>query len=203
MRYLKSWTIFENEEIGTDDVKEVSPDQELEKETQDVRKDSLEKINKDLSEYKQKRQVLDDLFKKDIDDSSLSQEIQSKVYKNKPQDQGRNVFLKGYENVMRMIRRVNKLNKSLKKDELKRKDVQNTISDLQSDIQDASDEQDVGDLTNQIKKYKEYLKKIVTNINNNKKQLNLNQTNYLKRKADFDTEMKEEQKRIENISKWI
>ena len=156
MKYLKSWTIFENEEIGTDDVKEVSPDQELEKETQDVRKDSLEKINKDLSEYKQKRQVLDDLFKKDIDDSSLSQEIQSKVYKNKPQDQGRNVFLKGYENVMRMIRRVNKLNKSLKKDELKRKDVQNTISDLQSDIQDASDEQDVVNLTNQIKKYKEY-----------------------------------------------
>jgi hypothetical protein len=203
MKYLKSWTIFENEEIGTDDVKEVSPDQELEKETQDVRKDSLEKINKDLSEYKQKRQVLDDLFKKDIDDSSLSQEIQSKVYKNKPQDQGRNVFLKGYENVMRMIRRVNKLNKSLKKDELKRKDVQNTISDLQSDIQDASDEQDVVNLTNQIKKYKEYLKKIVTNINNNKKQLNLNQTNYLKRKTDFDTEMKEEQKRIENISKGI
>jgi hypothetical protein len=203
MKYLKSWTIFENEEIGTDDVKEVSPDQELEKETQDVRKDSLEKINKDLSEYKQKRQVLDDLFKKDIDDSSLSQEIQSKVYKNKPQDQGRNVFLKGYENVMRMIRRVNKLNKSLKKDELKRKDVQNTISDLQSDIQDASDEQDVVNLTNQIKKYKEYLKKIVTNINNNKKQLNLNQTNYLKRKRDFDTEMKEEQKRIENISKGI
>jgi len=203
MKYLKSWTIFENEEIGTDDVKEVSSDQELEKETQDVRKDSVEKINKDLSEYKQKRQVLDDIFKKDIDDSSLSQEIQSKVYKNTPQDQGRNVFLKGYENVMRMIRRVNKLNKSLKKDDLKRKDVQNTISDLQSDIQDASDEQDVVNLTNQIKKYKEYLKKIVTNINNNKKQLNLNQTNYLKRKTDFDTEMKEEQKRIENISKGI
>lgn len=203
MKYLKSWVIFEDEEIVADDVKEVSSDQELEKETQDVRKDSLEKINKDLVEYKQKRQVLDDIFKKDIDDSSLSQEIQNKVYKNKPQDKGRNVFLKGYENVMRMIRRVNKLNKSLKNDDLKRKDVQNTISDLQSDIQDASDEQDVDNLTNQIKKYKEYLKKIVTNINNNKKQLNLNQTNYLKRKRDFDTEMKEEQKRIENISKGI
>jgi len=64
MKYLKSWSIFEADEIGTDDVKEVSPDEELEKETQTVRKDALGKISKDLAEYKQKRQVLDDIFKK-------------------------------------------------------------------------------------------------------------------------------------------
>lgn len=203
MKYLKSWSIFEADEVGTDDVKEVSPDQGLEKDTQTVRKDALGKISKDLAEYKQKRQVLDDVFKKDIDDSTLSQEIQNKVYKNRPQDQGRNPYLKGYENVMRMIRRVNKLGKSIKSDELKKRDSLNTISDLQVDIKDATDKEDVSNLSNQIKKYKEYLKKIVTNINNNKKQLSLNQTNYQRSKREFDAEMKEEQKRIENISKGI
>ena len=102
---------------------------------------------------------------------------------------------------MRMTRRVNKIKKSIRNDELKKKEIQNVISSLTSNLADLSDKQDIVDLEEKILKNKDYLKKVEININKNKKQLSLDQTNYQKRKRDFETEMKEEQKRIENISK--
>lgn len=201
MKYLKYWKIFEADEVGSDDIKEISPDVELEKSTQDAQKDALKKVGGDLKEFIQKRQVIDDIFKNVTDDKSLKQELQDKVYKNRPQDQGRNPYLQEYEYVMRMTRRVNKIKKSIKSDDLMKKEVQRTISDLSSSLSETSDKEDVVNLQDKIQKNKEYLKKIETNLNRNKRQLALDQTNYQKRKRDFETEMREEQKRIENISK--
>ena len=201
MKYLKYWKIFEADEVGSDDIKEISPDVELEKSTQVAQKDALKKVGGDLKEFIQKRQVIDDIFKNVTDDKSLRQELQDKVYKNRPQDQGRNPYLQEYEYVMRMTRRVNKIKKSIKSDDLMKKEVQRTISDLSSSLSETSDKEDVVNLQDKIQKNKEYLKKIETNINRNKRQLALDQTNYQKRKRDFETEMREEQKRIENISK--
>lgn len=201
MKYLKNWILFEAEEVGSDDVQEVSPDQDLEKDTVKTQKDSLKKVSSDLKGFVQKRQVVDDVFKNATDDKDLRQKLQNSVYKNKPQDQGRNPYLQEYEYVMRMTRRVNKIKKSLRNDDLKKKDVQHTISDLKASLSEVSDKEDIIDLQSKIKKNKDYSKKIDDNINKNKKQLSLDQTNYQKRKRDFETEMKEEQKRIENISK--
>ncbi len=201
MKYLKNWILFEAEEVGSDDVQEVSPDQDLEKDTAKTQKDSLKKVSSDLKEFVQKRQVVDDVFKNATDDKDLRQKLQNSVYKNRPQDQGRNPYLQEYEYVMRMTRRVNKIKKSLRNDELKKKDVQRTVSDLKASLSEVSDKEDILDLQSKIKKNSEYLKKIDNNINKNKRQLSLDQTNYQKRKRDFETEMKEEQKRIENISK--
>jgi len=201
MKYLKNWLIFEADEIGSDDVQEVSPDQNLEKDTINTQKDALKKVSSDLKEFIQKRQVVDDVFKNATDDKDLRQKLQNSVYKNKPQDQGRNTYLQEYEYVMRMTRRVNKIKKSLRNDDLKKKDVQHTISDLKASLSEVSDKEDIIDLQSKIKKNSDYLKKIDDNINKNKRQLALDQTNYQKRKRDFETEMKEEQKRIQNISK--
>jgi hypothetical protein len=201
MRHLKNWKVFEAEEVGSDDVQEVTPDTELEQDTASTRKDALKKVGSDLKEFIQKKQVVDDIFKNATDDKSLRQELQDKVYKNRPQDQGRNSYLQEYEYVMRMTRRVNKIKKSIKNDQLKKKEVQHTISDLQNDMSEVTDKEDTNNLMDKINKNKNYLKVIDTNINKNKRQLTLDQTNYLKRKRDFETEMREEQKRIENISK--
>lgn len=201
MKYLKNWLIFEADEIGSDDVQEVSPDQNLEKDTIKTQKDALKKVSSDLKEFIQKRQVVDDVFKNATDDKDLRQKLQNSVYKNKPQDQGRNPYLQEYEYVGRMTRRVNKIKKSLRNDDLKKKDVQHTISDLKASLSEVSDKEDIIDLQSKIKKNIDYSKKIDDNINKNKKQLALDQTNYQKRKRDFETEMKEEQKRIQNISK--
>ena len=202
MKYLKDWKVFEaDEELGSDDIKEAQPDTELEKNTQKSQKDSLQKVSKDLKEFVQKRQVVDDTFKNAEDDKDLRQKLQNSVYKNRQQDQGRNPYLQEYEYVMRMTRRVNKIKKSIRNDELKKKEIQNVISSLTSNLADLSDKQDIVDLEEKILKNKDYLKKVEININKNKKQLSLDQTNYQKRKRDFETEMKEEQKRIENISK--
>ena len=63
MKYLKDWKVFEaDEELGSDDIKEAQPDTELEKNTQKSQKDSLQKVSKDLKEFVQKRQVVDDNF---------------------------------------------------------------------------------------------------------------------------------------------
>jgi len=202
MKYLKNWKLFEaDEEPGSDDIKEAQPDVELEKSTQNSQKDSLKKVDKDLREFIQKRQVVDDVFKNAEDDKDLRQKLQDSVYKNRPQDQGRNPYLQEYEYVMRMTRRVNKIKRSIRNDELKKKEIQGVISSLTANLQDLSDKQDIVDLEDKISKNKDYLKKIDINLNKNKKQLSLDQTNYQKRKSDFETEMKEEQKRIENISK--
>jgi hypothetical protein len=201
MKYLKNWILFEAEEVGSDDVQEVSPDRELEKDTLKTQKDSLKKVGSDLKEFVQKRQVVDDVFKNATDDKDLRQKLKDSVYKNRPQDQGRNPYLQEYEYVMRMTRRVNKIKKSLRNDELKKKDVLRTISDLKDSLSDVSDKEDIVDLKSKIEKNIDYSKKIDNNINKNKRQLALDQTNYQKRKRDFETEMKEEQTRIQNISK--
>jgi hypothetical protein len=201
MRYLKNWLLFEAEEVGSDDIQEVSPDQDLEKDTVSTQKDALKKVGSDLKEFIQKRQVIDDIFKNSTSDKDLKQNLQNSVYKNRPQDQGRNPYLQEYEYVMRMTRRVNKIKMSLKNDELKKKEVQHMISDLKNSLAEVSDKEDTINLQMTIKKNSEYLKKIDDNINKNKRQLALDQTNYQKRKRDFESEMKEEQKRIENISK--
>jgi hypothetical protein len=202
MKYLKNWKLFEADDApGSDDIKEAQPDVELEKGTQKSQKDSLQKVGKDLKEFIQKRQVVDDVFKNAEDDKDLRQKLQDSVYKNRPQDQGRNPYLQEYEYVMRMTRRVNKIKRSIRNDELKKKEIQNTINSLTANLADLSDKQDIIDLEDKISKNKDYLKKVDINLNKNKKQLSLDQTNYQKRKRDFETEMKEEQKRIENISK--
>ena len=54
---------------------------------------------------------------------------------------------------------------------------------------------------NVLLKNQDYLKKIDFNINKNMKELNLDQTNYDKRKSNFETQMKEEEKRIQNLIK--
>jgi hypothetical protein len=202
MKYLKNWKLFEaDDELGSDDIQEAQPDVELEKGTQKSQKDSLQKVGKDLKEFIQKRQVVDDVFKNAEDDKDLRQKLQDSVYKNRPQDSGRNPYLQEYEYVMRMTRRVNKIKRSIRNDELKKKEIQNTINSLTANLADLSDKQDIVDLEDKISKNKDYLKKVDVNLNKNKKQLSLDQTNYQKRKRDFETEMKEEQKRIENISK--
>lgn len=201
MKWIKTWRLFEADELSSDDIQAVSPDMELQKQTQKSRKGALDKIKMDLKEFTQKKQVVDDIFKNAKDDKELKQALQDKVYKNRPQDQGRNPYLQEYEYVYRAFRRVNKIKKSLRDDELNKKETEQTINSLKSDLSDTTDKVDILDLQDKMKKNQDYKKKIDVNINKNKRQLSLDQTNYQKRKRDFETEMKEEQKRIENISK--
>lgn len=202
MKFIKGWKVFEaEEEITSDDISPVDPDSDLDKATEQTHKDTLSKIQKSLQDFRQKRQKVDDIFKKNLNDVDLRKELMDSVYKNNKQDQGRNRYIQEYENILRLTRRVRKTKKSISDDKSRKIDIQQNIYNLKDDLLEVTNPEDKTDILDKIKKNQDYLKKIDFNINKNMKELNLDQTNYDKRKTNFETQMKEEEKRIQNLTK--
>ena len=203
MKFIKEWRVFEAEEkeITSDDISPVDPDSDLDKATEQTHKDTLSKIQKSLQDFRQKRQKVDDIFKKNLNDVDLRKELMDSVYKNNKQDQGRNRYIQEYENILRLTRRVRKTKKSISDDKSRKIDIQQNIYNLKDDLLEVTNPEDKTDILDKIKKNQDYLKKIDFNINKNMKELNLDQTNYDKRKTNFETQMKEEEKRIQNLTK--
>jgi len=203
MKFIKNWKVFEAEEkeITSDDISAVEPDSDLDKSTEQTHKDALSNIQKSLQDFRQKRQMVDDIFKKNLNDVDLRKELMDSVYKNNKQDQGRNRYIQEYENILRLTRRVRKTKKSISDDKSRKIDIQQNIYSLKDDLLEVTNPEDKTDILDKIKKNQDYLKKIDFNINKNMKELNLDQTNYDKRKRDFETQMKEEEKRIQNLTK--
>ena len=203
MKFIKNWKVFEAEEkeITSDEISPVEPNPDLDKATAQTHKDTLSKIQKSLQDFRQKSQMVDDIFKKNLNDVDLRKELMDSVYKNNKQDQGRNRYIQEYENILRLTRRVGKTKKSISDDKSRKIDIQQNIYSLKDDLLEVTNPEDKTDILDKIKKNQNYLKKIDFNINKNMKELNLDQTNYDKRKRDFETQMKEEEKRIQNLTK--
>ena len=203
MKFIKNWKVFEAEEkeITSDEISPVEPNSDLDKSTEQTHKDALSKIQKSLQDFRQKRQMVDDIFKKNLNDVDLRKELMDSVYKNNKQDQGRNRYIQEYENILRLTRRVGKTKKSISDDKSRKIDIQQNIYSLKDDLLEITNPGDKTDILDKIKKNQNYLKKIDFNINKNMKELNLDQTNYDKRKSNFETQMKEEEKRIQNLIK--
>ena len=203
MKFIKNWKVFEAEEkeITSDEISPVEPNSDLDKSTEQTHKDALSKIQKSLQDFRQKQQMVDDIFKKNLNDVDLRKELMDSVYKNNKQDQGRNRYIQEYENILRLTRRVGKTKKSISDDKSRKIDIQQNIYSLKDDLLEITNPGDKTDILDKIKKNQDYLKKIDFNINKNMKELNLDQTNYDKRKSNFETQMKEEEKRIQNLIK--
>jgi hypothetical protein len=203
MKFIKNWKVFEAEEkeITSDDISAVEPNSDLDKSTEQTHKDALSKIQKSLQDFRQKQQMVNDIFKKNLNDVDLRKELMDSVYKNNKQDQGRNRYIQEYENILRLTRRVGKTKKSISDDKSRKIDIQQNIYSLKDDLLEVTNPGDKTDILDKIKKNQNYLKKIDFNINKNMKELNLDQTNYDKRKSNFETQMKEEEKRIQNLIK--
>ena len=203
MKFIKNWKVFEAEEkeITSDEISPVEPNPDLDKATAQTHKDTLSKIQKSLQDFRQKSQMVDDIFKKNLNDVDLRKELMDSVYKNNKQDQGRNRYIQEYENILRLTRRVRKTKKSISDDKSRKIDIQQNIYSLKDDLLEVTNPEDKVDILDKIKKNQSYLKKIDFNINKNTKELNLDQTNYDKRKTNFETQMKEEEKRIQNLIK--
>lgn len=203
MKFIKNWKVFEaeEEEITSDEISPVEPNPDLDKATAQTHKDTLSKIQKSLQDFRQKQQMVDDIFKKNLNDVDLRKELMDSVYKNNKQDQGRNRYIQEYENILRLTRRVGKTKKSISDDKSRKIDIQQNIYSLKDDLLEVTNPEDKTDILDKIKKNQSYLKKIDFNINKNMKELNLDQTNYDKRKSNFETQMKEEEKRIQNLIK--
>lgn len=200
MKYLKEFKIFEADELESDTINAVEPDDKLETDNKNANLEILNKIQKELSEYKQKKSNIDNIFK-DIEmrDSDIDKELQSKVYNSEQDVKKRNKYLKNYESLCRLKRIVDKISDSILKDRSKRSEISNQISDLRDRLNDVDSEKQKETINQQIKNSNNFIKKIDSNINSNQKKLSISEKNYNVKKSDFDNQMKIEEQRIKDL----
>ena len=80
MKYLKYFPIFEAEE-GTDDIKSLPEDQQLDDQTRSVNKQAIEDSQRILKEFQEKRSKIESIFKdpKISDDTLLDSTLTSQI----------------------------------------------------------------------------------------------------------------------------
>lgn len=204
MRYLKTFRLFEADEIEADTINVVKPDDKLETDNKSANLEVLKQIQKSLAEYKQKKSTIDDIFRDtDSDDSKIQSELEKKVYGSERDVKKRNKYLANYEALSRLKRIVDKIDDSIAKDRAKRSEISNQISDLEDRLNDANGEKQKENINQQISKSKDFLKKIDMNITDNQRKLALSEKNYADKKNDFDKQMKVEEERIQKLSTQI
>ena len=201
MRYLKTFRLFEADELESDTINAVKPDDKLETDNKNANLEVLKQIQKSLAEYGQKKSTIDDIFRDtDSDDSKIQTELEKKVYGSERDAKKRNKYLTNYEALSRLKRIVDKINDSIAKDRSKRSEISNQISDLNDRLNDASGETQKEKINQQISKSKDFLKKIDMNITDNQRKLALSEKDYTSKKSDFDKQMKVEEERIKKLS---
>jgi len=207
MKYLKYFYLFleADDPIGTDDIKSVSPDPQLDNQTKDAEKNALADVIKNLEDFKNKRQQMESIFKdtKIQSDSDLEKELMNKVYGNKKETRQRNRFLQSFENILRMERRKNSLQEKIGEDEDRIKKTNDEINRLtdesRMDISPKRKEQVVSSIDRNRKK----LVELKDNINKNKSILQRDVTSWQKKREDFKKDMKDEEVKIKNLSSRI
>lgn len=198
MKFLKHYKLFLEAEDPIVNTSAVDPDLPLQNDK--VNSESLQQIQKNLSEYKQKRQVLDDIFKSNLtDDVKLNNDIQNKVYGNEKDVKKRNTYLQSYEALLKLKRMVDKISSSIETDTSRKFDITKQLNDLSDRLSSASTDVDKTSITSQINKSKEYIETLNQTILSNKKELVLADKNYQKKKKDLDSQMKIEEDKIKKL----
>jgi hypothetical protein len=201
MKYLKLFKLFEADEVEADDVSAVKPDDKLENDNKTANLDILKEIQKSLSEYREKKPKIDDIFKnKDYSDLEIQSELEKKVYNNDRDAKKRNKYLSNYEALCRLKRLVDKIHDSISKDKFKISEMNNQMSDLTDRLTDVSSEKQKEKIKDQISKSKQFIKRVNTNILENQKKLALSEKNYNDKKNDFDKQMKVEEERLKKLT---
>ena len=200
MKYLKEFKLFEAE-LETDSIIPVEPDDKLEKDNQSVNLEVLNQIQKNISEYRQKKSIIDNIFKEiEMSDSEIQSELENKVYNSERDVKKRNKYLRNYESLCRLKRMVDKIQESIIKDKSKRIEMNKQILDLKDRLNDVDSEKQKDVLNQQISNSNNFIKKIDSNINSNQSKLSLDERNYADKKRDFDEQMKIEEQRIKELS---
>jgi len=200
MKYLKTFRLFEADELESDTINAVKPDDKLETDNKNANLEILKQIQKSLAEYVQKKSKIDDIFRDtDSDDSKIQSELEKTVYGSERDAKKRNKYLANYEALSRLKRIVDKINDSIAEDRSKQSEISNQISDLNDRLNDSSEKQKEK-INQQISKSKDFLKKIDMNIADNQRKLALSEKDYASKKNDFDKQMKVEEERIKKLS---
>jgi hypothetical protein len=214
MKYIKDFNLFleevDSDPEGTDDIQSapVTPDTT----GTEIKKGAvtkLQKISKDLDEFKQKRGNLEKILKDPQikTDVELNNQLLTKIYNNKKDVADRNKFLKDYESVLKSDRRKKRLQDAINTDQQNlaklKSDKDEQISILKDQMQDA-DKDELGRINSEIEQVQSQkdieIKKISSNISYNSETLQRDIINWQKKKLDYQKDMQEEEKRIKTLS---
>ncbi len=197
MRYLSKYiNFFEADEIS-DDILPASPDDDLSASNQKVKDEVIDKAASNIKEYKQKKSIIDSIFsEKGTDDAKINLNLQNKVYSNQKDLKKRNIYLTNYESIKRLERSIDKINKAIDDDMIKKSDTNKIISDFRSRLSDITDQSERDKVISQIKNNELYIKKIDDNIKLNSNKITSFDKGYKKKLKDFDIQMKAEYQKV-------
>lgn len=197
MRYLSKYlNFFEADEIS-DDILPAAPDDNLYKSNQKLKDDVVDKISSNIKEYKQKKPIIDSIFsEKNTDDAKINLNLQNKVYSNQKDLKKRNIYLTNYESIKRLERSIDKVNKAIDDDMIKKSEINKVISDFRDRLSDITDQSERDKIVNQIKNNEDYIKRIDDNIKSNSDKISIFDKGYKKKLKDFDMQMKLEYQKI-------
>lgn len=186
MKYIKKYSIYLESDVNIDN--------DL------VNKSSISDIQKSLSYYNSKKQVMMDIFK-DIkkSDDDINKDLVSKVYSNDKDVKNHNKYLVSLEGIYRLKRNLDKLEVSIEEDSTRKSDTQRQLNDLSDRLTQVEGEEKIDLLKKQIDNSKGYIKKLDDNITNSKNEISkLNNTIKFKRE-DFDKFIKIEMDKISKL----
>ena len=201
MKWLKKYPIFLEQDETSDDITSTE-ETSLIGDNEKTNQESLNLIQKDLSEFRSKKGVVEDILSDmDKNDSQIDSELQQKVFNNQREDSKRNKYLRMLVSLYKLKRRTDKLALAIETDVEKKSEVQKQISDLIERFNQLENPSQKVKVDSQRKKSEEYLKELNLKINDNKKELALSEKNYEKKKEDFEKQMQIEEEKIKSLQK--
>ena len=201
MKWLKKYSIFLEQDETSDDITSTE-ETSLIDDNEKTNQESLNLIQKDLSEFRSKKGVVEDILSDmEKNDSQIDSELQQKVFNNQRDDSKRNKYLRMLVSLYKLKRRTDKLALAIETDVEKKSEVQKQISDLIERFNQLENPSQKVKVDSQRKKSEEYLKELNLKINDNKKELALSEKNYEKKKEDFEKQMQIEEEKIKSLQK--
>jgi hypothetical protein len=201
MKWLKKYSIFLEQDETSDDITSTE-ETSLIDDNEKTNQESLDLIQKDLSEFRSKKGVVEDILSDmEKNDSQIDSELQQKVFNNQREDSKRNKYLRMLVSLYKLKRRTDKLALAIETDLGKKSEVQKQISDLIERFNQLENPSQKVKVDSQRNKSEEYLKELNQKINDNKKELALSEKNYEKKKEDFEKQMQIEEEKIKSLQK--
>ena len=199
MKFLKGFKLF----LEADDVEiqETPGSDQLVSDNEKANQDSLDSIQKDLSWYRSKKAVMEEIFK-DVnkEDSEINAELQKNVYKNERDMKKRNRYLKELESVYILKRKADKLSLQIETDCDRVDEVNKQLNDLKDRFNQLDDSAQKAKVSERIEKSRNYLKTLNQTILFNKSEYAKIDKNYKTKKTNFEAMMKTEEQKIKNLS---
>jgi len=182
MRYLKKYLLFK-EEAEFDPQVTDAPDLRMSKE-------KLNTLMKQISEFKEKKPLLDQAYLKIEDDKALDNKVKEILGPEVSSREDRNPFLVEYLNVTDLKRRLDKVQKDNANDKLKLDDFNNELKSATDSKQKASISQKLDEINKRMGLTNSTISKLKSDIINAEKVLKDKMTKQEKDMKDYIKKMK-------------